>query len=846
MISDIKKSYQQDFIKINKKFLKIHNSQKYTKDHSKVIDKHLISLWKIIGLTDKLSLIAVGGYGREELFPSSDIDILILLPNKYGGETKDKVSNFISACWDLGMKIGHSVRTLKETRFEIHKDIKTTTNLLESRLIYGATKDFIELNECIKNEINTDQYYIEKINEQKSRHLKYKETAYQLEPNVKESPGGLRDLHMVLWIAASQNKGNNFKDLLKNNVIDKTEFHKVNFHQNRIRKRRILLHLLSETSEDRLVFDLQNKLADQLGYENTSTKKASEKVMKSYYKSVNYIILFNEIILKKLEPLQHKNKPIDHKLPLYEYDNLLEIKKIDTNKFVDYIFEPFHVFQERKNLCGFGPNLLGLLDSSSILIDKNKRFDKKLRDDFFKILCSKDKVNRSLRLLNKCNILGKFIPAFGRVVAQMQHDLFHVYTVDEHTLNLVDNIRRYYDDSLKHEYPECHKIFHKFDKPYILYLAAIFHDIAKGRGGDHSEKGEVIARNFCNSFKLSNEDTELIAWLVKSHLKLSQVAQKSDLSDPVVIQNFARFVTNQYRLDALYLLTVADIRATSPHVWNQWKATLLLNLYNATSANLHNSSISPKELVAERKKGALKILSSYGIDHQSARKIWSKLGDEYFYKFDEQDIAWHSRVLVNFNKNDQSIIKTRHARDGNGLEILVYSKNTEDLFLKITNFLNNSQLDVTQAKIFTAKNNYALDLFSVINEENESTSYDLLFEHIDKSLKEIVNNKKSDNKLPNISRSRQASHHHVKTDIQYTQIPNNLIELQIITDKQTGLLSLLAHEINKCGFSITNAKINTLGERVEDFFTLAPKKSISSSNLQSLKTNIHEQIKSAG
>ena len=841
MIQAIKRQYQEDFERINKKFLESHNSQSYTTIHSRIIDEHLKSLWANCNIPEEISLIAVGGYGREELFPYSDIDILILIPNKNTKETNEKVSSFITACWDIGMKIGHSVRTLKDTRFEIHKDIKTTTNLLESRLIKGSKQDFIALSECIKNEINQRQFYIEKLNEQKLRHKKYKDTAYQLEPNVKESPGGLRDLHMVLWLGASQDKGNNFKTLLTNKVIDRSEFNKIRFHQNRIRKRRKLLHLLAQRSEDRLIFDLQNKLAEHLGYKNTGYKKASERVMKTYYKSVNYIILFNEIIIKKLDPLQHKNTTIKHKLPLYEYDNLLEIKKITKSSFIKHIFEPFIVFQENKHLNGFGPNLLGLLDSTSNLINKEKRLNKKMRNDFFAIFQGKEKVNRSLRLLNKCNILGKYIPAFGKIVAQMQHDLFHVYTVDEHTLNVIDNIRRYSRAKLKHEFPECHKIFMKFDKPYILYFAAIFHDIAKGRGGDHSEKGEKIARNFGSLFNLNNQDIDIIAWLVKSHLSLSQVAQKSDLSDPEVIQTFSIQMGNQYRLDALYLLTVADIRATSPHVWNQWKATLLKDLYNLTSANLLNKSISPEKLIKKRKAAATKILSSYGIEPKLMKKIWTNLGEDYLYKFDEHDIAWHTRILVNYDDGN-SVVKSRHARDGNGLEIFVYSKNADNLFLKITNFLNDNQLDVTQARILTTNDNHALDVFSVLIEETSSTSYDLIFDHIEKELTKIVDDTNAEAKPQKTSKSRQASHHQFKTEITYTKLPKNLYEFQVVTGKQRGLLSLLANEINKNGFSIQNAKINTLGERVEDFFVLSPHKLATLPNLENLKTNINEQI----
>ena len=842
MIQELKKNYQVKFKQLCKDFLSVHKGQTFLKKHTRLVDDLLLHLLKSLSIESHISLVAVGGYGREELYPYSDIDILILIPENLSQTDQEKITVFVTACWDLGLKIGHSVRTIKENRMEMYKDIKTTTNLLESRLLVGSKKEFLALKTSISSEINQRQFYIQKLQEQNARHKKFRDSAYQLEPNIKESPGGLRDLHMVLWVASSQNKGNTFKQLLANNVIDREEFNKVRFHLNRISKRRMLLHLLAGRAEDRLVFDLQNQLAEHLGYQSSGYKKASELVMKSYYKSVNYIILFNEIMLKKLDPLQHKNTAITHTLPFYEYDNLLEIDQSYQGNFLKHLFDPFIVFQNNKHLIGFGPNLLGMLDTNSKLINKSIREDKSTQDNFFTVLNGNNKVNRSLRLLNKCNILGKYIPSFGRVVAQMQHDLFHIYTVDEHTLNVVENIRRFSKAKLKHEFPECHRIFARFDKPYLLYLAAIFHDIAKGRGGDHSEKGEKVAKRFARSFGLSGEDSNLIAWLVKSHLKLSQVAQKEDLSDPSVIQRFTAFITTQYRLDALYLLTVADIRATSPHVWNQWKATLLKDLYNATSSYLSNQSMSAEELIVNRKNAAQLILDGYSISKKTIRATWQALGNDYFYKFDEHDIAWHSRVLVNYQTNFGTLIKVHHCRNGNGLEVLVYTKNVSNAFIKITNFFYVNQLDIAQARIHTTENGYALDIFNVLIEENASTSYQNLFIHIESELGKIIDDQTVLPKTMSLKKTRQASHHRINTQISYNNLANGLIEFHVITDEQKGLLSLIAAEINRYGFSISNAKINTLGGRAEDFFLLSSKEELEPATLKKLEGSIKNQL----
>ena len=437
-LSQLKKLYQERFNYLCEKFLKNHNSQAYLRKQTHLVDQLLISLWQSLPISKDIVLVAVGGYGRKELFPFSDVDILIVFEKEIAVNNQEAISQFVTNCWDLGFKIGHSVRNIKQTKQEFNADISTATNLIESRFLIGSSVIFNKMNRTINTSLSIKKFYKLKLQEQENRHRKFRDSAYQLEPNIKESPGGLRDLHMIRWLSISQGKGRTFKEMLENNLIDKVEFNKIQLHETKITKRRILLHILAKRTEDRLVFDVQNKLAAKLGFKNTKNKKSSEIVMKSYYKSVNYITLFNEIIIKRLDPNIKNKTKIKHPLPLYIYNDLIELDKKNITKIKPYILDVFLLFQHYKKVKGFGPNLLGALDTLSAKIDKKYRSDSNNQKKFLDIFKSNYKVSRSLRLLNKCNILGKFIPAFGKIVAQMQHDLFHTYTVDEHTLNVIE------------------------------------------------------------------------------------------------------------------------------------------------------------------------------------------------------------------------------------------------------------------------------------------------------------------------------------------------------------------------------------------------------------------------
>ena len=838
IVATEKKNYQKKFHNLCDSFLKKNNSSIFLKNHTKLVDSLLIKLWLDCNISKKNSLIAVGGYGRKELFPYSDVDLLVLHDEKELGDD-EVISQFITKCWDIGLKIGHSVRNLSQVKEEFNADISTATNLLEARIVYGNHNLYAKFNSTINKIVEVKKFFKEKITEQMLRHRKFQDSAYQLEPNIKESPGGLRDIQMILWIATSQNKGKTFQELNQKKLITDDQFKKIRLTSNKVNKLRILLHILSKSTDDRLTFDVQAKLSDALGHKVNKNKKSSEILMKSYYKSVNYIILLNEIMLKILDPKDAKIKQIKNQYPFIFSNNLIDIDKKNIPIIGKYVFEPFILFQKYKKTLGFGANLLVALNNFGPSIDEKFRNNKINQSKFINIISGSDKVNRSLRLMNKCNILGNFIPAFGKVVAQMQHDLFHIYTVDEHTLNVIENIRRFSKVSLKHEFPECHEIFLKFKKPYLLYLGAIFHDIAKGRGGDHSELGFRIAMKFCKKINLPNDDTQLIAWLVKSHLKMSQIAQKSDISDPLVIHEFKDLVNSQTYLDALYLLTIADIRGTSPHVWNQWKASLLYDLYISTKKLLNEQNKSPDEMVDDRKQLAIKILSKYSIEKGHYEKLWQKLDINYFIKFDANEIAWQTRLLMAHTDSHIPIVRIHHHK-GSFIEVLIYSKNRPFLFEKITHFFYENQLDILEAKIYTTSHNYALDIFHIMDNNTTNESYSQLFQYLEQGLTTLIPATYKRKEL-SLQKTRQAKHHKILTVINNKIINDKQFELEIITDSRPGLLNMISGEINQLDLEIDKARINTLGKRAEDFFLITSKK-IEKDVVKKLKKNILKRL----
>ncbi|MEI6869413.1 MAG: [protein-PII] uridylyltransferase, partial [Methylophilaceae bacterium] len=657
-------------------------------------------------------------------------------------------------------------------------------------------------------------------------HLKYNQSAYQLEPNIKESPGGLRDLQMIQWIGKSSISKFSIEHLKQKKYLDTQNYRKLIKADLFFKNLRILLHISAKQNEDRLLFDYQNQLALLLKYKKTTHKKRSELLMRDVYESINFITFINEVLLKKLNPkkIQKVTQIPDSKFLINNNDWLEINPRYQNRDITPHIFDVFITFQKYNKLKSLGPNLLTILNGAANKINSRFRNDKKQQGKFLSILKSNSKVNRSLRIMNKCNLIGAYIPAFGKIVSQMQHDLFHIYTVDEHILNVIRNLRRFSKEELKHEFPDCYDLFKDYTHKHILYLAALFHDIAKGRGGDHSELGAKDVDAFSKLNHLSEHDQSLIKWLVKSHLIMSHTAQKLDLSDPKVIQEFSEKVRNKENLISLYLLTVADIRATSPYVWNQWKATLLKNLFQYTLNYFEQENQSHADSITRRKVKAASILETYNIENHHYKTLWKSFGENYFYKYTEEEIAWQTRLLLTHTAPKKPIIRVRHRPNGEGIEVLIYQKNSSRIFNKTCSFFDEIGYNVAAAKIFTTQHDYALNLFDLLDANPKSVSYEGLFKFIEKELTSRFEDEKENKTIKLSERSRQATHHAFDTKISIQQIEQSPIyQLEVITDDRNGLLSLISDQLSREGVSINHAKINTLGSRAEDTFLITYK-----------------------
>lgn len=843
-ISAWRKYLKDGFLVLKNDFLKSLNNTRLFKQHCKLIDRLLVSIWCQSNIDKSCCLIAVGGYGRGELYPYSDIDLLILLPESVDSQSNDTINASLEALigllWDIGLNVGHSVRNLSECIDEAKKDITVQTNLIESRLLTGEAnlyQDFLNaINKTLDSPIEIANFFAAKLQEQNNRHYKFNDTAYNLEPNIKESPGGLRDLHMILWITLSLHMGkaqptatNNVWALLtKQNIITTLEARQIQQHQRNLQLLRIRLHFISKRREDRLLFDFQNELADSLAYVNTPRKRASEQLMQSYYRSVKFVSLMNEVLLKSFQQIISVTPPVIKSINAHfeSHDQLLEAKTAGLlQQQPSAIFEAFLILEQHPELKGMGATLLRNMQRVKRLVNRDFRQNSVNKKLFIEIISQPSGVNHALRAMNRYGILGSYIPAFGKIVGQMQHDLFHVYTVDEHILNVLANLRRFAKPELKHEFPLCSKLFAEFDAPHLLYLAALFHDIAKGRGGDHSSLGTVDAIKFCRLHGLSKEDSVFVAWLVAAHLQMSSTAQKSDLSDPSVIETFSHFVQNERRLIALYLLTVADIRGTSPIVWNAWKARLLESLFNATKHALANKLRYVQEAITTRKLEAAERLKKFGLSRHSYEPLWEKFGSNYFIRHESDEIAWHSRLLTPHLNTTEPIVRARLSPSGDGIQVMIYSKDQNDLFARICNFFDRMGYNIVEAKIYTTDHAYALDSFIVLDQSGKSVSYSGLLKFIEVELTQKLNKNQALESPLKGRISRQVKHMPIQAQVTITQeSDSNNHKLEIIANDRPGLLATLAHQFLVLEIELHNAKINTLGNRAEDTFLISANK----------------------
>jgi [protein-PII] uridylyltransferase len=812
------------------------------------VDAVLQKLWASLDFPADLALAAVGGYGRGELYPASDIDLLILLPQAPDGALEARLERLVGCFWDIGLEIGHSVRTVEECLKEAAADITVETALIEARLLAGNAGLFQEFREKLEDELDPAAFFEAKRLEQQERHLRFNETPYSVEPNCKEAPGGLRDLQVIFWIAQVAGYGATWADLEKHGFLTREELQLAESCEGFLRHLRISLHFTANRREDRLLFDYQTTLAQQFGFQETQAKRASEQLMQGYYRNAKAITGLNTILLQNMGAALSPDRaqvpqPIDENFQAV--GDLLDVR--DENVFEkkpSAILDSFLVMQECADLRGMTARTLRALWRARERITPEFRADPRNQGLFVKLFQSPRGIVHEFRRMNQLDILGSYLPNFGKIVGQMQHDLFHVYTVDQHILQVMRNLRRFTMAEFAHEYPLCSQIISDFDRHWLLYVAAIFHDIAKGRGGDHSELGMADAREFCESHGFPEEDTELVVWLVGNHLVMSQVAQKEDLTDPDVITAFAARVKDARRLAALYLLTHCDIRGTSPKVWNHWKGKLLADLYYQTLHRLgQDDAPAAHGIIADRKAEAMRLLRYFALSETVHERLWNQLDTVYFLRHSAEEIAWHTRSLHYRIFENRPVVRARPHQEGEGLQVMVYTQDQPDLFARMVGFFARAGYNIVDAKIHTTRHGYALDSFVLLDTSEQDNEREMI-PYIEHELADRLE-RQAPPEAPSPGRlSRQVRHFPIKPEV--TIRPDekgaNYV-LSLVAADRPGLLYTVATTLARHGANLQTAKIATLGERAEDVFLVSGGDLDKASNRIRLETELMEQLR---
>ncbi|HEX7054132.1 MAG TPA: [protein-PII] uridylyltransferase [Burkholderiales bacterium] len=792
--------------------------------HTQLVDRAVKAIWNAAAVPAGAALVATGGYGRGELYPCSDVDILVLLAGEPAEADRDALERLIGAFWDAGLEIGHSVRTV-EGCLEAAADVTVRTALVEARYLAGSRALFARLAARLAEDADPVAFFKAKKLEQEQRHAKHQDSPYALEPNLKEAPGGLRDLHAIQWIARVAGYGRRWTDLVRRGLIERDEASQLARHEALLQDFRIRLHYLAGRREDRIVFDVQGALAAQLGYRDTPDRRASEAMMQRYYRTAKGVTQLNTILLQNLEAMLAPRPDTAPRVLNERFEirsELLHVRRADIfEREPTAILESFLLMMQHQELRGMTARTLRALYRARFRIDASFRKDPVARLLFLHILQQPRGIVHELRRMNQYGILGRYLPEFGRIVGQMQHDLFHVYTVDQHILMVIRNLRRFTMPELAHEFPLASELMNGFERRWLLYIAALYHDIAKGRGGDHSELGARDARRFCRRHGLAKDDTELVVFLVEHHLLMSHVAQKQDVYDPEVVRAFADRVGSERRLVALYLFTVADVRGTSPKVWNAWKGKLLEDLFRATRRVLTGELLARDIALAEKQAEATRLLRLYALSDGAKDRLWAQLDTPYFLRHDAQEIAWHTRVLHYRVASEKPVVKARLAPFGEGLQVMIYTRDREGLFARISGYFERAGYNIAEAKIHTTRGGYALDTFVVMGEGRDAHYQDRIALIEAELAEEVVS--QAPLAPPRGGRlSRRVRHFPISPVVDIRPDERGAFHvLSIVATDRPGLLYGVARILARYRVSLHTARINTLGDRAEDVFLVS-------------------------
>nr|WP_086939081.1 bifunctional uridylyltransferase/uridylyl-removing protein GlnD [Thaumasiovibrio occultus] len=797
---------------------------------SDFIDHMLCALWDEFKFSQHpdLALIAVGGYGRAELHPLSDIDILFLSQTKLDDDTAARVSEFITLLWDLKLDIGHSVRTLEECTAIADRDLTVATNLLEARQLIGNPDTFASLvaHFDAPQFWPSASFFRAKVDEQQTRHARYNDTAYNLEPDIKSTPGGLRDIHTLSWIARRHFGATSLREMSKYGFLTDAEFRELAECQDYLWRVRFALHLELRRYDNRLTFGHQSSVAEALHYHGEGNQGV-ERMMKDFYRTLGRVVELNKMLLQLFDQAiltPHRDSEsivIDDD---FEFSNGL----IDARKPAlfqarpDTILDMFLHIATHSQIDGIAATTLRQLRTARRRLNVFLVDIPAAREKFMALVRHPNALSKALPLMHKYGVMATYLPQWSQIVGQMQFDLFHVYTVDEHTMRLLKNLNKFTLETSRERHPVCCEVYPRLPKKELLLLAGIFHDIGKGRGGDHSEIGEVEAYDFCVLHGLTRPEAKLVSWLVRHHLLLSVTAQRRDIYDPDVIAEFAEEVGDEEHLDYLVCLTVADICATNKDLWNSWKRTLLAELYYSTQKALRRGLENPPDVrdrIKHNQQMASALLRKRDITPRSIELLWQRFSSDYFLRHTHKQIAWHSQHLLAQEDPEQTLVLVSRKATRGGTEVFVYTQDKPGLFADIVAELDKKNLSIHDAQIMTSKDGYVMDTFMVLDPNGKSIPQNR-HERIIQSLTDVINKGIT---LPKRHRpSRKLQHFDVPTQVTYLPVKRvqrkTLVELVALDTP--GLLATVGRIIEQLGLNIHAAKITTIGERAEDFFTL--------------------------
>ena len=801
------------------------------------------------------SLVAVGGYGRCELLPGSDIDLMILLDRNPGKPLEQDISTFLTFLWDIGLEVGHSVRTVKDCIREGKADVTVMTNMIESRLICGSQDLYEKFQKAIApgKMWSSRKFFEAKLREQHNRHLRYNDTAYNLEPNIKEGPGGLRDIQIIGWVAKRHFGASSLRELVDHGFITEAEYELLNAGQNHLWRVRFALHRLAKRREDRLLFDYQKQLAIDFGFEAGPHNLAIEQFMQQYYRTIMDLERLNEMLLQifreeiLLTDKQKKMTIINDRFMLR--NNFIEARSPEIFKqHPPALVELFLLVSTHQHCEGVTASTIRLVREHLYLVNDDFRNNDEVNHLFMQLMSAPEGMTHQMRRMNSYGFLACYIPAFGKITGRMQYDLFHAYTVDQHTIFVIRNLRRFALDIHEDEFPFCNLVYTKLGKPSLLYLAALFHDIAKGRGGDHSTIGADEATQFCLQHKLNRKETRVVSQLVRDHLLMSVTAQRKDISDPDVVREFARQVGSMDMLNYLYLLTVADIRSTNPNLWNNWKDALLKQLYNSTKHVIRlgiDNAPDIEEIIQENRDAAFEAMTDLPYGREQINRLFEELPGDYFLRHHPLEIKWHVRTILN-NPGQQTLVNIRQASYTKTTKVFVYSDECSNVFSQVTGTLGSLGLSILNAEIFTTSNDKVMDTFIIQDHNNQAVTDPETIQQIEKSLVKALESDSIYRKVSNKRTPRRLKAFDRPTKVHFEQdYLNSRTVMEISAMDMPGLLSVIANVIAALEINITHAKISTLGEVIDDIFyltTVDGKNITDQSLLDQLEANMKQAL----